>query len=174
MVSSIFNVTSNRDGLTRALADEDPIDDILVPAPSHAGLRLLLGTREHAHHLHLLDTERFRSMLDRLESEADVIVIDSPPLPEVAEALAMADAVDAVVVSVRLGHTRRDRLEQLRELLARRGVGPTGFVVSARTRAESGDSYYYYDSGEVPAPPARRSARAPRPSRSKAVRAVDR
>jgi capsular exopolysaccharide synthesis family protein len=172
MVSSIFNVTSRRDGLTRLLAGDDAVDDVLVPAPSHAGLRLLLGTREHAHHLHLLDTDRFRGMLSDLERQADVVVVDSPPVPEVAEALAMADAVEAVLISVRLGHTRRDRLELLRELLARRGVAPLGFVVSARARSESGESYYDYAS-EPPAPPARESARVAKLSRSKAIRAAD-
>ena len=172
MVGSIFNVTAKRDGLTRLLADNDSVEDVLVPAPSHAGLRLLLGTREHAHHLHLLDTERFRSMLNSLESEADVVVVDSPPLPEVAEALSMAEAAEAVLISVRLGHTRRDKLEQLRELLTRRGVAPVGFVVAARVRAESSGSYYDY-TGEVPAPPARTSARAAKASRSKVIRAVD-
>jgi capsular exopolysaccharide synthesis family protein len=171
MVGSIFNVTAKRDGLTRLLADNDSVEDVLVPAPSHSGLRLLLGTREHAHHLHLLDTERFRAVLNSLESEADVVVVDSPPLPEVAEALSMAEAAEAVLISVRLGHTRRDKLEQLRELLTRRGIAPVGFVVAARVRAES-SSYYDY-TGEIPAPPARVSARAAKASRSKVIRAVD-
>ena len=172
MVGSIFNVTTKRDGLTRLLAENESVKDVLVPAPSHSGLRLLLGTREHSHHLHLLDTDRFRAMLNNLEREADIVVVDSPPLPEVAEALSMAEAVEAVLISVRLGHTRRDKLEQLRELLMRRGVAPVGFVVAARVRAESTGAYYDY-TGEIPAPPARRAARAAKPSRSKVIRAVD-
>jgi capsular exopolysaccharide synthesis family protein len=172
MVGSIFNVTTKRDGLTRLLAENESAKDVLVPAPSHSGLRLLLGTREHAHHLHLLDTERFRAMLNNLEREADVVVVDSPPLPEVAEALSMAEAVEAVLISVRLGHTRRDKLEQLRELLMRRGVAPVGFVVAARIRAESTGAYYDY-TGEIPAPPARRAARVAKTARSKVIRAVD-
>jgi succinoglycan biosynthesis transport protein ExoP len=173
MISSIFNVTAKRDGLTRLLAGEDAVDSVLVPAPSHAGLRLLLGTREHAHHLHVLDTDRLRGMLSDLEREADVVVIDSPPVPEVAEALAMADAVEAVLISVRLGYTRRDRLELLRELLARRGVAPVGFIVSSRTRPESLESYYDY-AGEPPAPPSRESALVAKLSRAKAIRAANR
>jgi capsular exopolysaccharide synthesis family protein len=172
MVGSIFNVTTKRDGLTRLLAGNESVKDVLVPAPSHSGLRLLLGTREHSHHLHLLDTERFRAMLNSLEREADIVVVDSPPLPEVAEALSMAEAVEAVLISVRLGHTRRDKLEQLRELLMRRGVAPVGFVVAARIRADSTGAYYDY-TGEIPAPPARRAARVAKTARSKVIRAVD-
>jgi hypothetical protein len=55
--------------------------------------------------------------------------------------------VDALVLAVRLGHTRRDRLNELRDMLARRGASPLGFVVTTRSRAEAESKYDY--SGEV-------------------------
>jgi receptor protein-tyrosine kinase len=103
----------------------------------------VLSNREEGHHLRLLSTERFSRLLERLEQDCDVIVIDSPPLPEVAEGLAMASAVEAVLISVRLGHTRREKLAQLRELLARRGVSPLGFVLTTRERQRQGYDYDY-------------------------------
>ena len=45
-------------------------------------------------------------MLERLGRESDVVVVDSPPLPEVAEAVALADACEAAVLCVRIGHRR--------------------------------------------------------------------
>ena len=69
-----------------------------------------------------------------------MIVIDSSPLNEVADALILADAVDAVVVALRLGHTGREQLLDLRQTLARRGITPVGFVVTTRRRA--GRGYY--------------------------------
>jgi hypothetical protein len=45
---------------------------------------------------------------------------------------------------VRIGHTRRDRLEQLRELLGRRGIAPLGFVMTTRERPAPEDSAYGY------------------------------
>jgi Mrp family chromosome partitioning ATPase len=53
-------------------------------------------------------------------------------LTEVADALPLADVVDTILVSVRLGRSRRDKLEQLRRALAQRGVTPAGFVVTSR------------------------------------------
>jgi len=111
-------------------------------------------------------------MLKRLEKEADVVVIDSPPVPEVAaETLSMAEAAEAVVICVRLGHTRRDKLEQLRELLARRGVAPLGVIATSRTRSDESDTYYDYAS-DVPPAPADRSRDTPDLPRAR-VRAVD-
>jgi capsular exopolysaccharide synthesis family protein len=172
MIGGIFNVGAKPYSLTRLLVGDDAGDDVLVSAPSHPGLRLLVSSREHSAHLHRLDTARFRSILEQLEKDADVIVVDSPPLPEVAETLAMADAVEAVLINVRLGHTRRDKLEQLRELLARRGIAPLGFVVVPRSRSDATDSYYGYAS-DVPAPPASEPARVARLSRPKVIRAID-
>jgi polysaccharide biosynthesis transport protein len=144
MLASIFDVTARRDGLIRLLAGRDD-KSAIVPAPSHPGLQLVLSNREQAHHLHLLNTERFAEAMAKLEQQCDIVVIDSPPLPEVAEALAMASAVEAVLISVRLGHTRREKLAQLRELLARRGVSPLGFVLTTRERAHGSTTGYDYD-----------------------------
>ncbi len=173
MIGSIFNVGARPYSLTRLLVGGlRSSDELLVPAPNHPRLRLLVSSREHSTHLHLLDTERFRSILAHLEKEADVVVVDSPPLPEVAETLAMANAAEAVLITVRLGHTRRDKLEQLRELLARRGIAPLGFVVVPRSRSDGGDSYYGYAS-DIPASPASEPARVADVPQPKVVRAID-
>ena len=158
MLASIFDVTSRRDGLVRLLAGRDE-NTTLVASTSHPGLQLLLSSRDQVHDLHLLNTGRFSEVLAKLEQQCDVVVIDSPPLPEVAEALAMASAVEAVLISVRLGHTRRDKLAQLRELLARRGVSPMGFVLTTRQRDHGSAAGYGYDYSHdisvVPAGPGR-------------------
>ncbi len=74
-----------------------------------------------------------------------------PPLPEVAEAVAFADASEAVVVCVRIGHTRRDKLAELRDLLGRRGVVPLGFFVTSRRGTGRSDKQAYEGyPGELP------------------------
>jgi succinoglycan biosynthesis transport protein ExoP len=154
MIGSIFNVTARRDGLVRLLTGKDE-KTAIVPSPSNPQLQLVLSNREQAHHLHLLIHERVTEVLEKLGQKCDIVVIDSPPLPEVAEALAMASAVEAVLISVRLGHTRREKLAQLRELLARRGVSPLGFVLTTRERSSrSGDGYDYDYSRDISTIPA--------------------
>ena len=99
---------------------------------AHRNLQLLLANPEHAHLVDLLQRNRLEAVLAQLQEYADVIIIDSPPLTEVADALPLADVVDTILVSVRLGRSRRDKLEQLRRALAQRGVTPAGFVVTSR------------------------------------------
>lgn len=149
MVGTIFNIVGHRDGLVHLLNNPSASQTGAVQAPLHARLKLLLASEEQLHELHLFEPQRIRQALERLGMESDVVVIDSPPLPEVAEAVALADASEAVIVCVRIGHTRRDKLADLRELLGRRGVTPLGFFVAsraARSRTPAYDSY----PGELP------------------------
>ena len=95
----------------------------------------------------MLERHRIEAVLDQLHEYADVIVVDSPPLTEVADALTLADGVDTVLVTVRLGRSRRDKLDELRRSLAQRGVSPAGFVVTARRLARHTPYGYGYQGG---------------------------
>lgn len=152
MVGTIFNVPARRDGFVRLLSNPDAPTPGTVTAPTHSRLNLLLSSREQMNELHLLETDRLEKVLARLETDTDVIVIDAPPVPEVAEALALTNAVDAVVVCVRIGHTRRDKLSELRSLLGRRGVTPLGLVVTSRDRPQVSTSEYDYATGVTTTP----------------------
>src|SRR4051794_11185705 len=82
---------------------------------------------------------------------ADYVIIDSPPLSEVIDALPLAQRADAVLVVVRVGKTQLTKLAPLGELLSRHGIRPVGFaVVGAQP---TGEGYYYA------APPPQRGAR---------------
>jgi len=154
MIGTIFNIVGNRDGLVHLLNNPESASSGAVAAPLHARLQLLLASEEQMHELHLFDTQRVKQLLARLARDSDVVVVDTPPLPEVAEAVSFADAGEAVVVCVRIGHTRRDKLAELRELLGRRGVTPLGFFVTARRRASRSAKHGYQGyPGDLPVIP---------------------
>jgi Mrp family chromosome partitioning ATPase len=153
MVGTIFNIIGHRHGVVHLLNNPGAEQTGAVEAPLHARLKLLLASEEQMHELHLFETRRIQEFLDRLARDSDVVVIDSPPLPEVAEAVALADACEAVIACVRIGHTRRDKLGELRELLARRGVTPLGFFVTSSRPARGQDRGYEGYPGELPVIP---------------------
>lgn len=144
MIATMFSVTGRSDGLVRLLKEPEGEQDFLVPAPHHERINLLLSNPDQINQLHLFEPQRIGRMLARLQEDSDVVVIDSPPLPEVAEALSLADASEAVMICVRIGHTRRDKLAELRDLLARRGVTPIGFFVTSRRRSLRREQRYGY------------------------------
>jgi len=151
MVGTVFNIVGHRNGVVHLLNNPEAAQTGEVAAPLHSRLKLLLASEEQMHELHLFETQRAKQMLDRLGRTSDVVVIDMPPLPEVAEAVAFADASEAVVVCARIGHTRRDKLAELRDLLARRGVVPLGFFVTSRRGTGRSDKHGYQGyPGELP------------------------
>ena len=64
---------------------------------------------------------------------ADIIVVDSAPAAEVSDALLLASAADVTLIAVRVGYTRRDRFDTLRDSLAQYGVTPSGLVLTVRS-----------------------------------------
>jgi succinoglycan biosynthesis transport protein ExoP len=89
----------------------------------------------------LLDPDRFRGVLDELEGSADLVIVDSPPLLAVADALSLAPLVDAVLLVAQNGMTTRVAVAEARAELDRAGVELAGCVLT-RHRPSKGESYY--------------------------------
>ena len=91
-----------------------------------------------ADRLFLPTTHRIVSEAKKL---ADYVIIDSPPLSEVIDALPLAQQADEVLLVVRLGKTQLTKLAHLAELLSRHAIRPVGFAVVGAQPATEG--YYY-------------------------------
>jgi Mrp family chromosome partitioning ATPase len=65
------------------------------------------------------------------------VILDSPPLGQVGDALWLARAADAVIVVARPGRTSRTRLADLRARLDRAGRRPLGLVVEGASRRDT-------------------------------------
>jgi Mrp family chromosome partitioning ATPase len=89
---------------------------------------LLADARDRAESL---PPDRLATLVQELKDRGDTLVISAPPLPA-AETTVLAELADAVIIAVAVGRTRRDRLAQVRNGFARRGVTPAGFVVLER------------------------------------------
>ena len=88
---------------------------------------------------------RLSQVLEEASAEYDLIVLDAPPLLGFAEPLAMANAVDGVVVVTQAGRTPRKAVAIVLAMLARMRANTLGVVLN-EVRQEQGDSYRYYTS----------------------------
>jgi len=70
-----------------------------------------------------------RRAIDALRERADVILIDSPPLLQTGDALAMSSFVDALVLVAQTKRYRRRYAQELRRLLTLSPARPLGVVV---------------------------------------------
>jgi capsular exopolysaccharide synthesis family protein len=104
-------------------------------------------------------------LVEEARQIADFVVIDSPPLSEVIDAITIAREADEVLIVTRVGRTPLAKLSQLTELLAQHGIRPAGFAVVGVQPAGK-DGYYYNPSasaGGSSGRTARRGRREPEP-----------
>ena len=135
-LAGIFGLGTVRNSLREVLLEETSVEDALVPSLAYGDrLRLLPALPDDGEAVDLLQSGRVESVVEELTSQADVVIFDAPPLTEVADALPLAPMVDAVVIVVRFGRTRRDRLGDARLVLAQLGVLPAGVLAVMRRRA---------------------------------------
>jgi Mrp family chromosome partitioning ATPase len=90
-----------------------------------------------------------REVLGRLEAEADMVVLDCPPLNIVADTMVLGRQVDGVVLVVRLGSTPFDSLVHTAEQLRATNISVFGTVLNdirfdRAARYDDGLRWYEY------------------------------
>jgi Mrp family chromosome partitioning ATPase len=121
-------------GLAEWLAGVNPQEASPAAATGIDGLALIpageasaLGGRSGAD---LLNAERCSSLIQSLGHTARFIVFHAPALPFSSEALTVAAEVDAVVLVVRSGVTKRTDAQRAREALDRVGANVLGAILT--------------------------------------------
>jgi len=148
-IGKALGVTPQR-GVVDVLLDNVPIEEALVTSPAYGpNFGLLLADYEGDWASELFSQPVARRLLDDGRRLADWVIIDSPPLTEVIDALPLAREADDSLVVSRLGRTRLDKLQQLAELLAENEIRPIGFVVVGVARSARGDYAYYGDAPDT-------------------------
>ncbi len=147
---------SGKQGLSTLLSGSD-IEPEIVPAPGVPGLYVLPAGPIPPHPAELLGSNVMSSYLMRWRDEFDHIVLDTPPVLSVTDAVVLSVEADAVVLVVHSGKTNKDALRRSRELLLQVNSRLMGVILNA-VDLHSADAYhfsygakyrgYYYD--EVP------------------------
>ncbi len=115
--------------LMDVILDQAPLEDALAPVEGYENFSVLMardpgeGGAPFADGLFLPTA---RTLLERAKEQADFVLIDSPPLTEVIDGLALAEHADELLLVIRLGRSLQSRVIQLGELLAQHGIEPVG------------------------------------------------
>lgn len=90
-----------------------------------------------------IGTHALAGLLDALALRADLVIVDSPPLLGLGDAMTLSAKVDALLVVTRLNVLRRPMLAELRRVLEACPAAKLGFVL-AGADADEGYAYGYY------------------------------
>lgn len=132
-------------GVVSVLIEHHTLEQALVPVPGHQNnLEVLLADHQGPWISELLSLGAGRQMVQRAKELADVVIVDSPPLTVVPDALPLVRWVDDVVIVVHKGRSNIRRVRELGELLHENGAHPAGFTLIGADPTPSG--YYYSDS----------------------------
>jgi capsular exopolysaccharide synthesis family protein len=151
-IGSTLDVESST-GVVSVLLDSVPLEDALVVTDRYGpNLSLLLADVESGTMGDMIG-ELFvppaaERLLERAHRFADYVIIDSPPLTDVVDALPLARRVDQVLIVARIGNTRLDKLTQLGEQLAENRIRPPGIVLVGTPRPAARESHYYQQQGK--------------------------
>lgn len=149
VLGNVLGVTPPNGGVVSVLIENTTLSEALVPTDTYGpNLQLLLADYEGGWIAELFSISTAERMIAEARAMADYVIIDSPPLNEVVDALPLARLADDVLIVVRLGTTRLDKLNQLAELLAENGVKPVGFAVIGTARPKRGAYHYHEYSAE--------------------------
>ena len=96
----------------------------------------------------LLGSNKMKELLKELKNEFDIILIDSPPIVVVTDALVLANEVDGVIMVLNFGEVTRETAKQAKQLLEKVNANMLGVVLNKIDMEKEGHyypyNYYYY------------------------------
>lgn len=175
-LSSLFGLDEGpglSDVLVRSVSLEDALAPVAVAAPmpsvslaqqQAANGSVALAEEAGAGSIHVLRagptvpnppavlaSEPVRRLLDELGESHDIVLIDSPPLLNVSDAMPLLGVADGAVVVTRIGRSTRDAGRQLMKLLPRvPGAHVAGVVANDVKSDEALTGGYYFTSPYAP------------------------
>jgi succinoglycan biosynthesis transport protein ExoP len=145
---------SNELGVSSLVVGEGTLDDALK-STEVPGLFVLPCGPVPPNPAELLHTRAFADLLASLDGKFDRVILDSPPVGAVADAVVLATQADGVVVVLKAGQTHRDMAQRTVRALRDVKANLYGAVLNDVNleRSKYGDYYYgyayrYYGEGE--------------------------
>jgi succinoglycan biosynthesis transport protein ExoP len=130
-------------GLAEFLAKKNAVSRT-IQETTMPNLRVVTAGKVREEAPHLLGTDQVREFL-QVASAKGLVIVDTPPVLAVSDAVEIASVVDGILLVIRAGKTKRERLRETVRALGSVGAPIMGVIVNDVTKAESsGYGYQYY------------------------------
>ncbi len=139
-VHKVFDIDRNI-GLSSILVGTESPKDAIV-ASGVQGLDILPVGPIPPNPSEIIGSKKMEQFLNDLRKEYTRIIIDSPPISAVTDAVALAQMVDTTLLVIRAGETPRQVIQNSLEQLYAVNANILGAILNAVSVGR--DSYYYY------------------------------
>lgn len=135
---------SNLVGLTNVMLGSTELQAALLPT-AMPGLSVLPTGPIPPNPAEMLGAPRMGELLDKLNQQADMVIIDTPPILAVTDAAVLSPLVDGVILVAAAGQVNREMAQRAKSQLDAVKARVLGVVLNGIEDEASGYySYYYY------------------------------
>ena len=135
--------SKNVRGLTSVVLGEREVRDVITALADVPNLDVVTSGPLPPNPPELFSKSSFAAMLEGVRKDYDWVVIDTPPVVSVTDAVICSRVVDMALLVVQYGGPRRQLIREALKNLRRSGVHIPGAVIN---RVDVERSYYYYSS----------------------------
>jgi capsular exopolysaccharide synthesis family protein len=130
-------------GLSDVLKDLATVDEVIIPVQGGTFYLLPAGT-PNPDTSRVLQNQSFGLLITRLRQQYDLIVIDSPPVLPVPDALILGRWADGAVLAARYDKSRFPQVERARRQLDNAGIAILGTVINGMRNSAAYYGRYSY------------------------------
>lgn len=134
---------NNSLGVTTAVINSDA--PLPLQTTNVTNLRVITSGPLPPNPADVLASARMDALLRQLTGEADLVLLDAPPVIAVTDAVLLATKVDGVLLVIHAGQTKREHAERARDLLAKVNARLVGAVLN--NAAIDASAYGVYGQG---------------------------
>ena len=138
-----FFERSESPGFTSVILGQTSLGDALQTVEGLGNLFFLGSGDVPPNPTELLASGAAHEIFSELRQDFDIVLVDSPPLLPVTDAVILARGADATLLIIAAGETKRSQVEQAAEMLAQVDARRVGVVLN---EVEVGGRYGYRDS----------------------------
>jgi polysaccharide biosynthesis transport protein len=133
-----------RIGLSNVLTGGASLQQAAVRSPLLPNLHILPAGTPPPNPAELMASSQMVEVLMELREQYDHIIVDTPPMLSVTDAVVLSTRADAVVLVIRSAQTTKPALRRARDILAQVNARVSGVLLNA-VNLDSPDYYYYYE-----------------------------
>ncbi|PIU42198.1 MAG: hypothetical protein COS99_01465 [Candidatus Omnitrophica bacterium CG07_land_8_20_14_0_80_42_15] len=134
----------NQKGLSNLLIGDGSLDEFEAADSAFENLKIIPAGPIPPNPNEILGTRRMEEILEHLKGTCNIIIIDSPPLLTVSDALILAKKTDGVIFTFFTNKTAKKAGKRAVFLLKNAGINMLGGVLNYVKTSKGGYYYYYY------------------------------
>lgn len=146
-MSSYLNVNGNK-GITNYLVGQSNVDEIIQAYKDQPNLSYISSGPIPPNPAELILSKKMKDLLKELSERYDYVLIDTPPIGLVSDALLLRDFVDNILIIVRHKYTRKVMLRHLENMKNNNELPKASIIFNGVKRGRKAYGYGGYYAGK--------------------------